>query len=314
MKVAVVVCTYNRAASLRVTLEALARQVTTRTALEILVVDNNSTDDTKAVVTVSQTHSNVPVHYLFEPRQGLSYARNAAASNAQSDVLIFIDDDASPARPDWAERLATAFSDPSIGAAGGDALPEWPAGGRPPWLHDQLLKYLGVVTFSERTLSDLQYPHFPYGVNLAVRRQTLLNAGGFSTTLGRAGNQLLSGEEIELCKRIVDTGLRVVYVPDAPVLHRMAPHRLTKDWFLSRARSQGQSKAMIELTSASAASFTIHIAKRIAILTLSALAAGAAYLINAHGWVMVARCKTAMSVAYLRHAFATRRHAQNELR
>lgn len=307
MKLSIVVCTYNRAESLQETLSALIQQQHSLAEIDILVVDNNSTDETKDVIASMQQASPLPLRYLFEARQGLSYARNRAAAASDADVVLFIDDDASPVHQDWAERIAQAFNNDQVGAGGGDAIAQWPATGRPQWLHDQLLSYLGIVDFGHASTTDLRYPHFPYGVNIAFRRETLIELGGFSAALGRSGDTLLSGEETELCRRINATGQRVVFVPKASVRHRMAPERLNKDWFLSRARAQGESKATIEWDDGPPLSTTWRVSKRLAILAGSYATIGASAIAFSPSLTMVARSKATMSLAYLRTAYRLNR-------
>ncbi len=292
----VIVCTYNRAESLRTTLGILGGQDYADGDLEILVVDNNSQDHTRQVVEHAARRSPVPVRYHFEPRQGLSRARNAGIGVARGEIIAFIDDDAYPRGADWAYRLASTFEDPTVGAAGGDAEPIWPDRGRPDWLHNRLLNYLGVVRFSYGTVTDLKYPHFPYGVNISFRRELLETIGGFLESAGRQGDVLLSGEEIELCRRVCEAGRRVVYVPGAAVHHVMAPGRLTREWFLRRARFQGVTKAHLEAR----AWVVPRLLKRGMVLGASIAATPVLRLSHAEGLAMVARCKAAMSWAYLK--------------
>lgn len=303
MKLAIVVCTCNRSLSLAETLAHLAIQQHSGLELQVLVIDNNSIDDTPGVVRQAQLQSPIDIVYRFEPRQGLSHARNRAIIDSDAEVLLFIDDDAYPVDAAWALRMAAVFADESIGAAGGDALAEWPAGGRPEWLHDHLLGYIGVTRFNYDRLTDLYYPHFPFGVNIAFRRQLLVDLGGFSTALGRQGAVLLSGEETALCLGVSGRGYRVVYVPDVPVYHRMAPERLTPAWFLTRARYQGISKAVLEQCYDGMPGAGVRVVKRIFVLcaaiTLWLLAAAAGMSDTA----MRGRCTTAMSLAYLLHQF-----------
>jgi len=303
----IVVCTYNRAESLRTTLQYLIKQDFGEGTLEVLVVDNNSDDRTREVVDEFLTSEGVPVRYLFEPVQGLSRARNSGVAQSEAEIVIFIDDDAYPEDVHWANKIVAAFSDASVGAAGGDAKPVWPEdGGRPGWLHDDLLPYLGIVSFDYSELHQLHYPHYPYGVNIAFRRTLLQQLGGFAEGVGRLGEVLLSGEEIELCKRVEEGGGSVVYVPAAAVHHVMAPGRLTREWFLRRAGFQGTSKALIEWKEGSAKRRLMMFSKRIVILFGAAAASLLLPLIGMAGLGFVARCKLEMSKTFLRYAVGSR--------
>ena len=308
----IIVCTYNRAESLRATLEHLICQQYVADDLEILVVDNNSNDHTRDVVESISAGGGIPVRYLFEPVQGLSKARNTGVRASEADVVIFIDDDAYPKSSDWAMHLAMAFQSTAVGAAGGDAEPVWPVNqGRPKWLHDKLLPYLGIVTFGFTESHNLQYPHYPYGVNIAFRRLLILELGGFREGVGRQGEVLLSGEEIDLCLRVASSGSRVIYVPDSGVYHVMAPIRLRRDWFIRRATFQGISKAMIEWPGCSALDHSKLLIRRTCILLAAMSASLALALIGLNSLAFVAKCKSAMSAAYLRYALGSLNNAKD---
>jgi glucosyl-dolichyl phosphate glucuronosyltransferase len=105
--ISVVICTYNRADRLRLALDALCTQTLSPQSFEILVVDNASTDDTAALCTFYK--EKLPqLHYLFEPVQGLSRARNTAWEEAKSPYIAYLDDDAIPC-DDWIESILLTF-------------------------------------------------------------------------------------------------------------------------------------------------------------------------------------------------------------
>src|SRR5262245_48939241 len=117
--ISVVVCTYNRsrqvAGALAHILEAAAR---TKLSIEIVVVDNNSRDDTKAVVE-SSTSSTIPIRYSFEPTQGLSFARNRGLKDSRGSVIAFTDDDCI-VDPNWIDALWCEFvANPDVAIVGG---------------------------------------------------------------------------------------------------------------------------------------------------------------------------------------------------
>src|SRR5882762_1539701 len=103
--ITVVVCTYNRCQTLKKTIESVAAQTLSQSlGWEILVVDNNSSDETRQVVENFRRHHPERFHYLFEPQQGISYARNAGIRHAQGEILAFIDDDET-AETGWLQNL-----------------------------------------------------------------------------------------------------------------------------------------------------------------------------------------------------------------
>src|SRR5262249_52705605 len=110
MDLSVVVCTYNRSTSLRRTLAALeAQEVPPGLAWEIVIVDNNSSDDTRAVVDAFGTACSIPVRYAFEPRQGLSFARNTGVAHAKGEILACTDDDCRP-EPTWIRHIVAGIA------------------------------------------------------------------------------------------------------------------------------------------------------------------------------------------------------------
>src|SRR5688500_10433784 len=122
--VSVILSTYNRADLLPRALEALLAQLPDSPTYEILVVDNNSTDETAEIIESFCERSPV-VQHLFEARQGVSYAHNTGVRHAQSDILAFTDDDLIPAN-DWVRSVKRAFDlNPDIDFLGGRVLALW---------------------------------------------------------------------------------------------------------------------------------------------------------------------------------------------
>jgi len=131
--ISVVVCTYNRAALLTRTVESLFAQQAEAARFEILVVDNNSTDNTRAIVESLQTKSPVRLRYFFEPRQGNAYARNTGVEQAQAPIVAFIDDDV-VAADGWVSAIKSGFDRyPQLSFIGGKVLPLWDTD-PPSWL------------------------------------------------------------------------------------------------------------------------------------------------------------------------------------
>jgi glycosyltransferase involved in cell wall biosynthesis len=106
--VTVVLCTYNRATLLAPAIQRLLSQSADAPRYEVVLVDNNSVDDTRAVIERHIASSVPPVRYVFEPRQGLSHARNAGIAAARSDIVAFTDDDVLVAE-DWVQVIKRAF-------------------------------------------------------------------------------------------------------------------------------------------------------------------------------------------------------------
>lgn len=224
----VAICTFNRAESLRRTLESLAQAAPPATAgWELIVVDNNSSDHTREVAAAFS--DSLPMRYVFEQEQGLSAARNRAMREFRGDVLLFTDDDVT-VDPDWLVHYDRAIAEfPDAAYFGGRVLPLWP-NGRPRWLHDESLALLSglLVRFH---LGEVTRPFqvedpTPYGASFALRRSTITQVGNFNRALGVKAQVPGRGEESEYLSRALAASLQGVYVSDAIVHHWTDPARL----------------------------------------------------------------------------------------
>lgn len=241
----VVVCTFNRANLLRATIEALRTQAPVSGGYEVIVVDNNSSDDTRTVAEQLAGESAIPIRYLFEPNQGLSFARNAGVRIASGEIVAFVDDDVHAERG-WLRALVAPFRDGRVACAGGPIRPIWPFL-RPAWLTKDWEGYLGINEFdAARDVGEFRGPIYPWGGNIAFRREVFDTVGMFPTELGRKGTGLLANEEVSLCRRIEKAGKRISFVAAAVVYHRIHPERLTKQAFYHRAYAQGRSEAIVD--------------------------------------------------------------------
>ena len=238
IEISVVVCTRNRAPSLAATLASLAAQTLDAARVEVVVVDNGSTDDTPDLL--ARTPG---VRAVVEPRVGLSAARNTGVKAAAGEVVAFIDDDA-VARADWLARIAAGFADGGVGALTGRVEPVWEAP-RPVWLPDALLPYLSVVDWGGRACI-LERGQWLCGTNMAFRRAALARAGGFSEALGRRDGVLLSNEEVLVQRRLAADGVVARYDPAVVVGHRVPAERVAPDWLARRAFWQGVSNAICD--------------------------------------------------------------------
>jgi glycosyltransferase involved in cell wall biosynthesis len=227
----VIVCTYNRAESLTRTLGALAaQQLEPITRWELLIVDNNSSDGTRAAVEGFAATCSAPVvRYFFEPTQGLSHARNRGIREARGEVLLFTDDDVRP-EPDWIRNILNGMEEHRCDACGGYIAPEWEAP-PPSWLSRRFYGFLALRTDRVDTFAITSAADAPFGANMAMRRATFDRAGLFDTSRGRKGTLLSSGEDGELFERILAAGGRVMFFGHARVHHRVEADRLNKPYF-----------------------------------------------------------------------------------
>lgn len=241
--ISAIICTHNRASYLGGAIASLLGQ--TYPTYEIIVVDNASTDDTKAVVDAFLPHP--ALIYRYESTLGLSAARNRGAAIARGSILAYLDDDAEAA-PHWLAALAEVFEQyPEAAIAGGQVSLIWPQGMTAPrWLSLTLSESLGTYDLGTALRPITTSGQTPRGLNYAVKKSFLDTVGGFDPQLGRVGKNLLSNEELHLTQQALAAGLEVLYVPEAQVAHNVAPERLRRSWFLRRSWWQGISECCRE--------------------------------------------------------------------
>lgn len=226
----VIVCTYNRAKSLAETLQCLRdQQVRADRAWEVVVVDNNSRDDTQAVVQRFQAHW-PRLRYVFHPVQGLSHARNRGVAEARGRILLFTDDDVHP-EPDWVEKVLTGMERHGAAACGGYIGPIFEVT-PPAWFTPRFYGFVAVRNDRTDDYPIIEPGQAPFGANMAFRREVFERVGLFDVSRGRTGKVLASGEDGEMFERILGAGMKVVFLGGARVHHKVEAFRLTRRYLL----------------------------------------------------------------------------------
>ncbi|MBD2260342.1 hormogonium polysaccharide biosynthesis glycosyltransferase HpsE [Pseudanabaena sp. FACHB-2040] len=244
--VTIAICTYNGAARLPKVLQCLRSQRHSHTfSWSVLVVDNNSTDATAEVAQHYQVDwpQTYPLFYVFEPRQGLAFARRCAIEQTQSPLIAFLDDDNWP-DPDWVAAVhAFGSRHPQVGAYGGQILPHYEV--PPPTGFDQIAACLAV---NEQRLGPHRYsPHqwrFPAGAGLVVRRQAWLDTVPDQPRLkGVCGSALTSkGEDLESLSYLNLAGWEIWHNPAMQIEHFIPRHRLEPEYLIRLFRGIGLSR------------------------------------------------------------------------
>jgi glycosyltransferase involved in cell wall biosynthesis len=227
--VSVIVATYNRCEVLRGALDSLLHQQTAGTTYEVIVADNNSTDDTRRVVEELRAASpDVELIYCFEPQQGVSYARNTAIAHARAPILAFTDDDIRPAL-DWVAAVHNGFKRfPEADCIGGKVLPD-PDTTFPEWLTEQHWTPLALLNLGDEPLVlDVQNGAGLVGANLAIRTAVLKEVGSFRPHLQRVKGGIGSLEDTELELRLSVAQKRLMYLPELIVYTQVLDERLDK--------------------------------------------------------------------------------------
>jgi len=242
--VSVIVCTCNRATSVVDTLRSLAgMDVPDELTWEVLVVDNNSTDNTGEMITRFMEEGHKRFHYLFEPKQGKCHALNLAIGRARGRIVAFTDDDAL-VDSHWLTAIVDTMKNTDADCAGGKVLPIW-EGIRPAWLSDGLLNVLALLDYGEKTF------HFErrnstsmlFGVNFAFRKDFFAKEGLFKVELGSRG------EDQEMFERLLAANGKAVYNPKIVVHHKIGPQRLTKAYYRRWYAESGKARARLHMPS-----------------------------------------------------------------
>lgn len=254
----VIIPSRDRAALLQRALLSLGGQSLPQDQFEVLVIDNGSSDDTAAVAAAMQSQS-PNVRYFLEPRPGLHAGRHRGLKEAAGDVLVFADDDIR-ATPDWLAAIAENFEDPAVVMAGGNNYPDFlvppPAWlerlWRQPSLGGQAISMLSVLSLPEgrREISPL----LVWGCNFSIRRQVLLDAGGFHPDAMPLELIRFRGDgETHVSSHVAARGLRCVFDSRASVHHAVPAERMTLEYFRKRAYNQGISDSYTQLRAATGA-------------------------------------------------------------
>lgn len=249
----VAIPTYNGASRLPKLLERLRLQEgSEHFQWEIVVVDNNSNDDTAAVVESLKQEwpKSSLLRYCFEPQQGLAFARQCAIAHAKGELVGFLDDDVLPA-PKWvAEAYQFGKEHPKAGAYGGQIHGEFEV--EPPDGFERIKSFLAI---RERgTKPQLYHPEelsLPPGAALVIRKQAWLdNVPEKLTLCGRVNGKMVSGEDFEALLHIHRGGWQIWYCPSMHANHQIPAYRLEREYLIKLIRGCGLCVCDLRLMSA----------------------------------------------------------------
>ncbi len=246
MRIDVIIATYNRAALLdRAVRSVLAARRAPQFDFSITVVDNNSTDATPQVVARLAEESGGRVRYLFESRQGKSYAVNAGIAETGGDVIAFTDDD-QVVDGEWLLGIYQAITD-GFDYVTGRVLGEWEAA-PPAWYDDRLHGVVSVFDGGGERIphQETEIRQGFSGGDAALIRAAIEKVGGYRAELGKLDGSFAMNEDGELLLRLREAGFRGVYEPRMTVYHRVPRKRLTKSYFRRWHRGYGRSMALID--------------------------------------------------------------------
>jgi glucosyl-dolichyl phosphate glucuronosyltransferase len=241
----IVLPTYNRAAALADAVGSALDQTASAAVYEIVVVDNNSTDETPKVLERLEAAHPGRLRAVRELRQGVAHARHAGIAAARAGIIAFFDDDVRVAR-DWVDTILRTFdAHPDLDCVGGKVLPHWSTP-PPEWLTRHHWAPLALQDFGDDPMIvSHENPRGLISANLACRRSVFDRIGGFSPDFQRVKDAIGSLEDDEWIRRLWKAGGRALYHPQLVTYTEVPSARLTRAYHRRWHRGHGRFYALL---------------------------------------------------------------------
>jgi glucosyl-dolichyl phosphate glucuronosyltransferase len=239
--VSIIIPTADRGDSLRRTLESLVSIAANTTATEVLVIDNGSGDLAReAFEHTKPRNAKAEWHYIYEPVPGLLSGRHRGALEAKGDICVFIDDDVI-VHPEWLTAIIDCFRDPAVALAGGPSAPIFEK--TPPdwldslWKENDQGRFCGWLSlFDGGKMAKSIDPCYVWGLNFAIRKSALFEAGGFHPDSMPQALQKYQGDgETGLSLKLRMANAKTIYHPGISLSHIVPESRLNLEYFKRRS-------------------------------------------------------------------------------
>ncbi|WP_455635750.1 glycosyltransferase [Parabacteroides sp.] len=242
MRLSVVICTYNRGKYLPLVLDSLKKQQYPFSSFEILLVNNNSTDQTdKIIQEYQQANPTLPLTYITEYNQGISYARNRGVTESTGDIIVFIDDDET-VESNFLQNVDDFFTRyPDAGISAGPVIPVYESQ-KPQWLSHYTMRLVTGAYQKGNQIKLLPPKDYPGTGHACFRKALFLKYGAFDTSLGRKGNSLMGAEDKDFFLRLMHGGEKCYYLPSARIYHHIPDNKLTNEHFKKLTYALGRSE------------------------------------------------------------------------
>lgn len=238
----VIVCTYNRDSYLIQTLRSLVNQSFDKDDYEILVIDNNSTDNTSTISKdFIEVHPEMAIHYFLEKEQGISYARNRGILESKGEFIVFIDDDET-IDTGYLELLDHYLNDYTKAELAATPVNPVYETKKPQWLSPYIARLFTGEYNKGNQVKTLLQKDAPGTGHAVIKKSLFEKYGKFNTELGRKGNSLMGAEDKDMFLRFMKNGVECYYFPEIPIYHHIPDNKLTDDFFLRITYALGKSE------------------------------------------------------------------------
>ena len=231
-KISVIICTYNGAAYIQQTLDSLSKQSIPFADYEVLIINNNSNDETPQLIEeYIQNNPVVNARCEVEFSPGLSFARNKGIEEAKGEYIVYIDDDAI-ASPTFLEGHLEIYSSHSDAmAGGGKILPQYPVGKEPLWMTPYVMGLYSLCDMGEEMIPF--HKKYPVGCNMSFHLESIKNTGGFNTDINYRSDEKFVFNNLNKLKK------KIYYNPKALCHHIIPEVRLSDEGIIKISKIVG---------------------------------------------------------------------------
>lgn len=242
MRFSFITCTYNRDKYIGQTLQSVCDQKYPDNNYEIIVIDNNSTDNTASICEEFRAeYPNKNFRYFKEMNQGLSFALNRGIKEAQGEYLIFVDDDETII-PEHLERVDNHLKIyPEAVLCGTPVIPVYEIP-EPKWMSRFTQRLIGGYFDQGKEVKILEAKNYPGTGHTIIKKELYERYGNYNTELGRKGTSLIGAEDKDMFNRLKNNNIVCYYLPDIPIYHHIPPNKMTDEFFHKLTYSIGKSE------------------------------------------------------------------------
>jgi glycosyltransferase involved in cell wall biosynthesis len=248
MKLSVIIPTRNRADLLKKVLESIVKQSLNQLYFEVIVVDNGSSDNTRAIM--HDFNSQIKnLRYFYDATPGLHVGRHLGLKESKNEILVYLDDDVE-LLPEHLENVLESFNDNEVVLVGGKNLPRFES--TPPtwlqkmWDETKIIGHLSIIDLGD----DIKMinSNYVWGCNFSIKKSVLYEAGGFHPDAMPQELIKFRGDgESYISQYIADKKYTTLYNPKVSVYHFVPNNRMTEEYFCTRMYNQGISDSYTKL-------------------------------------------------------------------